>query len=325
MTRVSVIIPTHSRPHLLRRAVESAKIAGNDVEVIVVDDASTDGTAQVCRSLSGIKYVRAERNQGVAGARNIGLFASRSPYIAFLDDDDTRVPGSLDVQIERLEANPHAGLVYSPVILADQQGIPLGRTEPRECPSGDIFWELLERSFIYPQAAVVRRECIQAVGLFRADIPGIDEWDLWVRIAELFEFVVMPDPVAVYSVPGPTTDNLTTSMSAELCTAYVRHQLELFQLPRARNAAAAKRAEARRHILDLASDKLLFGAKDDLAAGVRISARRKVLAAIRLNPGRALRPQTLRLLFRGMATIGTRRSETYDSRVALSPQQNRVP
>jgi len=73
MVKVSLIIPTFNRPHLLPRAVESALRAGGDVEVIVVDDASEDSTASVCAALRGIKYVRLERNQGVAGARNVGL------------------------------------------------------------------------------------------------------------------------------------------------------------------------------------------------------------------------------------------------------------
>ena len=76
MPRASIIIATHSRPQLLPRAVESALAAGVDVEVIVIDDASTDETAAVCRALKGIKYLRVERNQRVAGARNIGLVAS---------------------------------------------------------------------------------------------------------------------------------------------------------------------------------------------------------------------------------------------------------
>src|SRR5258708_2921989 len=93
MPDVSVIIPTHNRPHILPRAVESARNAGRNVELIVVDDASTDDTAKICRALQGIKYIRLEQNQGVAGARNVGLLASSSEYIAFLDDDDLRLPG----------------------------------------------------------------------------------------------------------------------------------------------------------------------------------------------------------------------------------------
>ncbi len=97
--KVSVIIATHSRPHLLPRAVQSAFEAGTDVEVIVIDDASTDETAEVCKNLKGIKYIRVERNQRVAGARNLGILASTADFISFHDDDDVRVPGSLDKQL----------------------------------------------------------------------------------------------------------------------------------------------------------------------------------------------------------------------------------
>src|ERR1700756_3191722 len=111
MPRASIIIPTVNRPHLLPRAVESARVAGKDVEIIVVDDASVDTTAEVCRKFTGIRYIRLERNQGVAGARNVGLLASRSNYIAFLDDDDLRLPGSIDLQSDALDANPDVGFV----------------------------------------------------------------------------------------------------------------------------------------------------------------------------------------------------------------------
>src|SRR5262249_23128053 len=105
MPEISLIITTRSRPNLLPRAVESAKKAGTDVEIIVVDDASTDETSEVCKRLSGIKYVRIDRNQGLGGARNIGILASSCEYISFLDDDDVRLPGSLDAQLALLKAN----------------------------------------------------------------------------------------------------------------------------------------------------------------------------------------------------------------------------
>ena len=94
MPSVSIIIPTHNRPHLLPRAVESARAAGTDVEIIVVDDASMDETASVCRELAGIKYIRLEPNQGVAGARNVGILASSSEFIAFLDERNARLSAS---------------------------------------------------------------------------------------------------------------------------------------------------------------------------------------------------------------------------------------
>src|SRR5512132_3122266 len=112
MSLTSIIIPTHNRPHLLAGAVESALAAGSNIEVIVVDDASTDETASVCTSLRGIKYVRLERNQGVAGARNVGLLASCGEYVTFLDDDDLRLPCSVDEQVKLLELDKEAGLVF---------------------------------------------------------------------------------------------------------------------------------------------------------------------------------------------------------------------
>src|SRR5258706_11551861 len=145
--KASIIIATHDRPQLLPRAVESARAAGTSVEIVVVDDASTDQTAQLCQTLSGIKYVRTERNQRVAGARNIGLVASCGEYISFLDDDDARLPGSLDDQIEALEREPQAGRVYAQAIWGDQQVETGDRSYPLHCPQGGIFWQILTRKF----------------------------------------------------------------------------------------------------------------------------------------------------------------------------------
>src|SRR5215831_553933 len=111
MPRLSVVIPTYSRAALLPRAVESVLQAGTDLEVIVVDNASRDDTAQVCARLPDIRYLRLERNTGEGGARNVGITESRSEYVAFLDDDDLRLPGSLDKQLDVLEDNPQAALV----------------------------------------------------------------------------------------------------------------------------------------------------------------------------------------------------------------------
>jgi glycosyltransferase involved in cell wall biosynthesis len=103
MATVSVIIPTHARPDLLPRAVDSARQAGADVEIIVVDDASTDATPEVCKNATSSTFE--SKKSGRGRRRNIGIFVSSSEYIAFLDDDDLRLPGSLDLQLAAL-ANP---------------------------------------------------------------------------------------------------------------------------------------------------------------------------------------------------------------------------
>ena len=235
MAIVSIIITTHNRPHVLPRAVESARESGNDIEIVVVDDASSDQTAEICKSLSNINYVRVERNQGVAGARNIGLVASSGKYVNFLDDDDTRITRSLDQQILILESEPQAGLIYGQAIYGDQEGNPTGRFYPADCPQGDLFWKLLCRNFIPCGTAVFRRSCLSKVGLLDASIPGLDDWDLWVRIGEIFPIVALELPVITWRRSTPDSGQ-GTSNAAHMVSQCVGQFRRWMDLPRAQAA-----------------------------------------------------------------------------------------
>jgi glycosyltransferase involved in cell wall biosynthesis len=233
MRRASIIITTCNRPHFLPRAVESAQASAGDVEIVIVDDASSDETAKICKSLSGIKYVRVEHNLGAARARNLGLLASSGEYVSFLDDDDTRLANSLQPQIEALDRNPEAGLVYGKAILGDQQGTSGKRSYPSECPSGDIFWKLLSRNFIPCGSTVFRRSALARIGWRADDMPELYDWDLWIRIAESYPVLSSEIPVIVWrrSTPGSGQD---TSDAADL----VWMNLQMFRhkwmnLPRA--------------------------------------------------------------------------------------------
>jgi glycosyltransferase involved in cell wall biosynthesis len=293
---VSVIIATHSRPHLLPRAVESAQRAGSDVEVVVVDDASTDATAEVCQKLQGIRYVRVDRNQRVAGARNLGILASTADHLTFLDDDDYRLPDSLDRQIAVLDAAPEAGMVYGQAILANQDGSLSEQIEPAVCRQGDIFWPLLEHNFIHCLTTVFRRSCLYRAGLLDQSLPGMDDWDLWVRIAELYPVVAVAEPVGVWRSFMPDSDQGSARMSElfRLCAAV--HESKWMKLPRAVAAPESARRRSRRGQLDRFSDVLIWHAATILPQGYRRHARKHLLTAISLNPKRALRPWTLRLL-----------------------------
>ena len=296
MSKVSVIIPTHNRCHLLPDAVKSARQAGSDVEIIVVDDASTDNTSEVCQSLEGIHYIRLERNQHTAGARNIGLLASSAKYIAFLDDDDIRLPGSLDLQIKALEANPEAGMIYSQVMLCDQEGKTGEATQPATFPEGDIFWELLGHDLvILLQAAVIRKECFFRVGLLHDRLPGIEDWDIAVRIAELYPVIALKQPVTVYRESVPSSKQSTSSPNV-LCTMAVQHQKRLLTLPRAAAASAEKRQDARQRLLRKMSQSLIWNAATHLPTGAREYARANLLAALRLNPLGSCRLGVFKLL-----------------------------
>ncbi|HEY5883354.1 MAG TPA: glycosyltransferase [Pyrinomonadaceae bacterium] len=236
MATASIIITTYNRPGVLPRAVESARKAGTDVEVVVVDDASSDQTADVCRSLPDIKYVRVERNQGVAGARNIGLVASSGEYVSFLDDDDTRIPGTLDQQITILESETEAGLIYGQAFYGDKDGNPTDRFYPSECPQGDLFWKLLYRNFIPCGSAVFRRSCLSRVGLLDDSIPGLDDWDLWVRIGEIYPIVAVELPVTTWRRSSPGSGQ-GTSNAGQMVSLSVRQFRRWMKLPRAQAAS----------------------------------------------------------------------------------------
>jgi glycosyltransferase involved in cell wall biosynthesis len=241
--QASIIITTHNRPHLLPRAIQSARQAGTNLEVIVVDDASTDNTAQVCRSFnSDVKYVRVDRNQGVAGARNIGLLASQGEFVSFLDDDDTRLPGSLDKQVAMLRQSPQAGLIYAQTIIGGQDGSTQRGITPQELPQGDLFFKLLTRNFIPCGSVVFRRSCLLAVGLLDDGISGPDDWDFWIRVAEIFPVIALEEPVGIWRQSTPASGQ-GTSHTGSLVSLGIKQFRQWMNLPRMATASRkAKRA-----------------------------------------------------------------------------------
>ena len=295
MPQTSVIIPTHNRPDLLPRAVESAQLAGHDLEVVVVDDASTDETASVCQSLKDIKYVRVDHNQGVAGARNVGLLHSEGEFVTFLDDDDRRLPGSIDLQARVLAENPEAGFVCGGMILTGQDYEPTGVvTHPRH-PSGDVFWKVLE--FDFPAmglSTLIRKECLLRIGLLRQHLIGLDDWDLLARLAEIYPAIVIPEAVGLYRYPTP--HSAQGSSRATLLYRVAQHQWELFGLPRALAAPKKLRRAVRRQATTRIADTLLSNAARLVSKGELGPAIESVGIALRLRPSRVCRQQAYRKL-----------------------------
>lgn len=289
MPDVAVIIPTNNRPHLLPRAVESARSAGKDVEIIVVDDASVDETASVCRALSDIKYIRLERNLGTAGARNVGLLASRAEFISFLDDDDLRLPQSLDLQTQLLRENRDAAFACGGIVLADQSYEPTGEIVAPRQPSGDVFWQIMELDFpVMGLSSLIRKECLLRVGLLRQDLVGIDDWDIFARLAELYPVIVANQPMGVYRQPTRYSGQGSSARAAQL-RRVARHQQQLLKLPRAAAAPARQRREVRKRLRARIADTLLWNAAKRLPYGEFDYVGENLLLAVQLNPRRALR------------------------------------
>jgi glycosyltransferase involved in cell wall biosynthesis len=289
MSLTSIIVTTHNRPRLLRRAVESALAAGTNVEVVVVDDASTDETAALCRELSGIKYVRVDRNQRVAGARNLGMLVSSGSYLTFLDDDDVRLPGSLDGQIKLLEANSEAGLIYGQAILVDQTGKSTNQRYPLFCPQGDVLWELLGQNFIPCGTAVFRRSCLDRIGLLDQGLAGLDDWDLWIRIAELYSILALEEPVLRWRQSTPASRQGTSAAALIVSRSVEQFQKTWQNLPRVASASRTmKRAAWRRFSANMCAH-LSYQTLRALRDRQLVQATRNLLGLVRLVPAAMLR------------------------------------
>ena len=296
--KASVIITTKSRPQLLVRAVHSAQASGKDVEVVVIDDASSDQTAEVCRGLAGINYVRVDHNQGVAGARNVGLVASGGEYVTFLDDDDVRLPGSLEEQVRLLEADKEAGLIYGQAILGNQSGEATNQLYPQVCPQGDVFWSLLGQNFIPCGSAVFRRSCLNRVGLLDRSLPGLDDWDLWLRIAELYRIIALEEPVMIWRRSTPVSGQ-GTSYAADFVSQCVRQfRQSWLKLTRAANASPEMKREAWQRFSANMAEHLAWEAMRSLRHGSVIKATENVFALLRLFPLAAVRLASRRNVWR---------------------------
>jgi glycosyltransferase involved in cell wall biosynthesis len=208
MGGVSVIIPTYNRAACLKLALASVlNQTYQSFEIIVVDDASTDGTPGVVRGLADarITYVRHEVNRGKVGAgaaaRNSGIARARGTYIAFLDDDDEWLPEKLARQVAVLEASPRSvGAVYTGFVKIDQA---TGQIVERIIPTrrGTISRDLIAENCVgTPSTVLVRNECFQKVGLFDESMAFGEDYDMWIRIASEFEFDYIDEPLVRYAV-----------------------------------------------------------------------------------------------------------------------------
>lgn len=287
MPAVSVIIPTHNRAGLLPAAVESVRLAGTDLEIIVVDDASTDNTPEVCEQLKGICYLRLSRNEGLAAARNAGIRASSIEIVAFLDDDDLRLPGSIDAQVRALEAAPDAAFCYGRLLAADPvHGLPTGDIIPKRCSTGDVFWDLMEQNFISPVTVVARKRILMECHLFKPGLGQVEDWDLWLRIAEHWPVAAVAEPVAIYRRATLTSGQMCSD-SVSMYRQMLRVQKMALGLPRAVSAPAWKRRRARSRLLSLAYNAMVHEAETALEEGDHVTARAKSREALKLRPLRA--------------------------------------
>jgi glycosyltransferase involved in cell wall biosynthesis len=199
---VSVIIPTYNRAAYIEEAIRSVLAQTYpSVEIIVADDGSTDNTQQVVAGFGdAVTYVSLPHRGQPAATRNGGLRVARGEFVAFLDSDDLFFPGKLATQVAAFEAHPEAGLVYSNAyFFRDDPSEPtVHALDGLPRPSGDAFPDLLRGNFLAPQAVLMRRACLDEVGVFDEDPEffAVEDYDLFMRVSAKFTVVYVPGDVA---------------------------------------------------------------------------------------------------------------------------------
>lgn len=191
MVKVSVIIPTYNRGKLIERSVRSVlNQTYKNIEVIIVDDGSTDNTKEVIESIKDerIIYYKQE-NGGAAKARNTGVNLATSEYIAFHDSDDVWRENKLEKQIDFLNKNPQYGMVYSNFkfhrLDGSSSSIPQDMNPIGEL-DGDIFFTLLINNTVGAPTMVLRKELFEEIGGFDTTLTCLEDWDFAIRFSEQY-------------------------------------------------------------------------------------------------------------------------------------------
>jgi len=210
---VSVVLPTYNRGRTLSRAIESVLSQSfNDFELIIVDDRSTDDTPGILRKYASHDKIRiiSQLAQGCSAARNIGVSVSRGRYVAFQDSDDEWTADMLEKAVAALDASgPEIGVFYSDMLRVQQNG------ERSYWSSPDVQKGALinEQSLDYQvagigmQSVVIKRECFSHVGMFDERLPRFIDLELFIRLADRFEFIHCGEPlVRYYAGKGISTD-----------------------------------------------------------------------------------------------------------------------
>jgi glycosyltransferase involved in cell wall biosynthesis len=194
---VSVVVPTYNAGAYLPGALDS--VLAQDyphLEVIVVDDGSTDGTTHAVAPYveRGVRFLQ-QPNAGAGAARDAGVRAATGPLVAFLDSDDAWMPGKLTQQVAHIARCPSIGLVAGAYHQTDERGAPIATVPVPNVACDDLFDALLVRNCINTSTVVTRKDILDAVGGFGRRPLGQD-WDTWLRIARCAPIGFVTDVVA---------------------------------------------------------------------------------------------------------------------------------
>jgi glycosyltransferase involved in cell wall biosynthesis len=310
---VSVVIPAFNRVHTIERAVRSALSQDYpSIEVIVVDDGSTDGTAASVRRTFAQELQGGERarvkviekaNGGVCTARNAGMAVARGEFVAALDSDDYWLPGKLKLQVGILKAHPRVSLIWSDMAAVNPAG---EVTEPRYLRKmyhayrhfpktsdlfheegvaesgvryaiGDLTWPMVVGNLIHTSTVVARAEALAQAGQYRQIYNPCEDQEYYFRVCRTGP-VVYVDAVTVHYCVGAADAATAPSQAVKLATSYLRVFNDLIQRERDRIQLPADLI----HQVQASAHRWVGSAYCE--AGQRTEARAHLWLALKMNP-----------------------------------------
>ena len=192
---IATIIPTFNRKHTLQRAIDSVydqKYISN--EIIIVDDGSTDGTDEWIKKKYPQIIFLSQSNSGVSSARNLGIKAARSEWIALLDSDDEWLPEKLQKQVKSIESNPEYLCCHTNEIWI-RNGVQVNQMKKHQKYGGNIFFKSLDMCRISPSSILFHKSILDQTGYFDESLTICEDYDLWLRISAKYPILYLDTPL----------------------------------------------------------------------------------------------------------------------------------
>lgn len=201
---VSVIMPAYNQEDFIQSSIESVlSQTYSNWELVVINDGSTDRTKEVVESFSDQRIILInQENQGVSKTRNNGLAASKGELIAFLDADDLWLPKKLEKQVQQFQTlGENVGFIHAYYTEFDNRG----EYSPKPFKhlkglniDGDVKRSIVIHDFVATLTVMIKREVLESIGDFDTTLSGPEDWDLWIRIAQKYQFGFIAEPLARY-------------------------------------------------------------------------------------------------------------------------------
>jgi glycosyltransferase involved in cell wall biosynthesis len=279
LPRLSIVIPAYNVAEYILPAVSSALDQSfADLEVIVVDDGSTDNTPTLLAQLAGarqdqrLRIVR-QANGGLSAARNTGIREARGEYIGFLDGDDLWRPDKAERHVAAMDDDPSIGISYSASEFIEEDGQPTQRLLRPDTLKPSLHEMIVRNHVGNGSTPVVRRDCFEIAGLFREDLRSCEDYEMWCRILWLTDAVAVgiPVPLTLYRLRKTSlsfdVDRFVTQ--ADMALAIIQSSMK--EVPR-------------RLIARARSEHYRIAARKAVMAGRTDKARRLLVQAFRLRP-----------------------------------------